>query len=147
MVQYDSGAHKTIKYGYQNPQTAKAFSLFVKKVLIKAKIDPSEVTIVGMDGSSTFLAAFCKMRMPEMRFESSSKYRKDTLRLHTKYLIFADDYFGCGLATNKLVSKIPSFTKPRLLCFYIAASAKHEGVVKGIRNKGRCASCDVFIMK
>lgn len=124
---YFSNKHHTKNYGYQNPEVAKQFAEFVVSKV--EELFPNQpVTIIGIDNSSTFLAAFVKMLRPEWFLISGSKHSKE---LKNKYLapknaklVFVDDFLCGGRATGTLLDILKaSDLADDLTCFYIQASS------------------------
>jgi orotate phosphoribosyltransferase-like protein len=134
-VKYNPFCHTSVEYGYQNPEIARRFAKFVVKVLKEKSIDISDLTIVGIDASSVFLAAFVKMLLPELEFISCSKHSNRLVYTNKKYLLFIDDYYASGSATKTLIGRIQE-PKPNItiILMYIASSINEDTIKERVKG-------------
>lgn len=109
-MSYSGFNHHDKERGYQNVKTAKAFAKFVVKHLQETYPDIKNMNgaIIGLDNSSTFLAAFIKRRLPELNLVSGRKRRGEapTFLGHVgspDFIIFADDYHFRGKVTREVI--------------------------------------------
>ena len=135
-AEYKPYSHTSVDYGYQNPTIARRFAKFVASTLKEKGIVASDVSIVGLDGSSIFLAAFVKAVLPKLEFISCSKYSERQISTNRKYLLFADDYFCSGSATKEMIQRVWGFDDlPDLICMYIKASISKEKVEQQVKTQ------------
>ncbi len=101
-VEYSQFAHHSRLEGYQNVILAKQLARFVVRTISKKYGKNARVAIYGIDGSSIYLAAFCKMLRPDWNFISGDSTGLKSCADFNEIKIFVDDYLSTGSRTKRI---------------------------------------------
>lgn len=131
MINYNSYDHRSLEFGYQNVQTAKALARFVTKTMSKKYGRNAKVAIYGIDGSSIYLAAFCKALRPDWLFYSGSK-SSDILNYYSPdsendvVHIFVDDCLCGGNASRTIDNLLSRYSNKNINEFFYICGNRHR---------------------